>query len=89
MQVGKLLGVRVVAVTGSREKRRWVEERGADLVVAEPDEAVAPALERALGKTVLTANQVTIWEGLRLAGSSLTVPGHGQLLAAAPLGMPR
>jgi hypothetical protein len=33
---------------------------------------------------VLTANQVTIWEGLRLAGSSLTVAGHGRLLAMPP-----
>lgn len=30
--------------------------------------AVLPELETALGKPVLTANQVTIWEGLRLAG---------------------
>ncbi|MFF3567134.1 maleate cis-trans isomerase family protein [Nocardia jiangxiensis] len=29
---------------------------------------VLPKLEAALGKPVLTANQVTIWEGLRLAG---------------------
>src|SRR5262245_50372450 len=45
---------------------------------------IVDELERTLGKTVLTANQVTIWEGLRLAGSSLTVAGHGQLLAMAP-----
>jgi len=25
-------------------------------------------LEQAVGKTVLTANQVTVWEGLRIAG---------------------
>lgn len=30
--------------------------------------AVLPELEAALGKPVLTANQVTVWEGLRLAG---------------------
>lgn len=30
--------------------------------------AVVPALEERLGKPVLTANQVTIWQGLRLAG---------------------
>jgi NADPH2:quinone reductase len=50
VQVGKLLGTRVVAVTGSPEKREWVEELGADLVVAEPDEAVAPALEQTFGR---------------------------------------
>ncbi|MBF6329493.1 aspartate/glutamate racemase family protein [Nocardia transvalensis] len=32
--------------------------------------AVLPELEAALGKPVLTANQVTIWEGLRLSGHS-------------------
>lgn len=40
-------------------------------------------LERILDKMVLTANQVTIWEGLRCAGSSLTVARHGRLLATA------
>ncbi|WP_028811598.1 maleate cis-trans isomerase family protein [Streptomyces flavidovirens] len=30
--------------------------------------AYLPELEEALGKPVLTANQVTVWEGLRLAG---------------------
>ena len=38
--------------------------------------AVLPALEAALGKPVLTANQVTIWEGLRLAGVR---PRHAEL----------
>ncbi|MBB5911462.1 maleate cis-trans isomerase [Nocardia transvalensis] len=32
--------------------------------------AVLPELEATLGKPVLTANQVTIWEGIRLAGYS-------------------
>jgi hypothetical protein len=40
-------------------------------------------LERLVGKTVLTPNQVTIWEAL-LAGSSLAVAGYGCLLATAP-----
>ncbi|KZM74828.1 aspartate/glutamate racemase family protein [Nocardia terpenica] len=30
--------------------------------------SVLPELEAALGKPVLTANQVTVWEGIRLAG---------------------
>jgi len=46
--------------------------------------SIVDELERVLGKLVLTANQVTIWEGLRLAGSSLTVSGYGRLLATAP-----
>lgn len=36
-------------------------------------------LERELGKTVLTANQVTIWAGLRLAGYSVPQTGLGRL----------
>lgn len=37
---------------------------------------VIPVLEKRLGKPVLTANQVTIWQGLRLAGDS---PSSGTL----------
>ncbi len=51
--------------------------------------SIVGELERILDKTVLTANQVTIWEGLRLAGSSLTVASHGRLLARAPSEMLR
>lgn len=40
------------------------------------------ALERALGKPVLTANQVTVWEGLRLAGVHLDHAGLGSLFSA-------
>lgn len=36
-------------------------------------------LEAALGKPVLTANQVTAWEGLRLAGVTPQLPGLGLL----------
>lgn len=41
--------------------------------------AVLPDLERRLGKPVLTANQVTIWEGLRLAGAPRYSPRLGAL----------
>lgn len=37
------------------------------------------ALEQSVGKPVLTANQVTVWEGLRLAGAPLALPGLGAL----------
>ncbi|MFE4001221.1 maleate cis-trans isomerase [Nocardioides sp. YIM B13467] len=37
------------------------------------------ALEKALGKPVLTANQVTVWEGLRLAAALRPLPGLGAL----------
>jgi len=40
------------------------------------------ALEEVAGKPVLTANQVSAWEGMRLAGAPKTEPGLGQLFAA-------
>ena len=36
-------------------------------------------MEQAIGKPVLTANQVSVWEGLRLAGAPLTCDGAGML----------
>ncbi|MCX5201008.1 decarboxylase [Streptomyces sp. NBC_00237] len=39
------------------------------------------ALEAALGKPVLTANQVTVWEGLRLAERRVRAPELGRLFA--------
>lgn len=42
---------------------------------------VLPRLEAALGKPVLTANQVTIWEGLRLAGATRISSSLGALFA--------
>lgn len=39
-------------------------------------------LESAVGKPVVTANQVTIWEALRLAGRPVRVTGHGRLFTA-------
>jgi maleate cis-trans isomerase len=40
------------------------------------------ALEQAAGKPVLTANQVSAWEGLRLAGAGPMPQGPGLLFAA-------
>src|SRR5699024_9094224 len=53
-------------------------------VVLVPDTALHSAdliepLEGLLGKPVLTANQVSVWEGLRLAGHSTGRPGSGAL----------
>jgi maleate isomerase len=50
-----------------------------------PDTAVAAfaliePLESELGKPFLTANQVTVWDALRLAGWREPVPGYGRLL---------
>ncbi|MEV5648927.1 maleate cis-trans isomerase [Nocardia sp. NPDC052254] len=41
---------------------------------------VLPALESALGKPVLTANQVTIWHGMRTAGLRAVAPPSGPRL---------
>lgn len=38
-------------------------------------------LEQRLGKPVLTANQVSVWEGLRLVGDTAPRPGLGALFA--------
>jgi maleate cis-trans isomerase len=53
-----------------------------------PDTALHTAawladLEAAVGKPVLTANQVTVWEGLRLIGADRCRSGLGALFAAA------
>ncbi len=40
-------------------------------------------LEQRLGKPVLTANQVSVWEGLRIAGSTRTYGGVGALFRSA------
>jgi maleate cis-trans isomerase len=56
-------------------------------VVMVPDTALhtigaLEALEQAAGKPVLTANQVSAWEGLRLAGAEPISQGPGRLFAA-------
>ena len=56
-------------------------DHGAADAVLVPDTALHTVawldeLETAAGKPVLTANQVTVWEGLRLAGRT---PGHDDL----------
>ena len=70
----------------------WVLEtaRAADLTGAEclliPDTALhtvaaLPRLEEILGVPVLTANQVTAWQGLRLAGHPARAEGLGTLFS--------
>ncbi|MGE0420391.1 MAG: maleate cis-trans isomerase [Acetobacteraceae bacterium] len=41
---------------------------------------IVDALERAIGKPVLTTNQVSLWAVLRLAGYTQSIPGWGTLL---------
>ncbi|MER7717365.1 aspartate/glutamate racemase family protein [Streptomyces flaveolus] len=44
-----------------------------------------PVLEKELGKPVLTANQVTVWEGLRLADRRVNAPELGALFTREPV----
>jgi maleate cis-trans isomerase len=44
------------------------------------------ALDARVGKPVLTANQVSIWQGLRLAGADTPRPGLGSLFAHTATG---
>ncbi|MDI3421354.1 maleate cis-trans isomerase family protein [Streptomyces luteolus] len=55
-----------------------------------PDTALHTAahvrdLEKELGKPVLTANQVTVWEGLRLADRRVNAPALGALFTREPI----
>lgn len=47
--------------------------------------AYLPDLEKALGKPVLTANQVTVWEALRLADRRVNAPALGSLFTREPI----
>uniref|UniRef100_UPI003CC5397B maleate cis-trans isomerase family protein n=1 Tax=Streptomyces carpinensis TaxID=66369 RepID=UPI003CC5397B len=44
-----------------------------------------PALEQELGTPVLTANQVTVWEALRLTDRRVNAPGLGALFTREPI----
>lgn len=45
--------------------------------------AIIDRLEAAVGKPVLTANQVTVWKGLQLAGGLPAITGLGRLFGEA------
>ncbi|HEY9291297.1 MAG TPA: maleate cis-trans isomerase [Microlunatus sp.] len=75
--VGRLTADQVIEMT------RTADVEGADAVLV-PDTAMHTLatiddLERAVGKPVLTANQVTVWEGLRLLDAPRSVDGLGRL----------
>ncbi len=79
-EVGTLTREQVIAMA------RAGDDAAAEAVVV-PDTAMHSLawlddLEAAVGKPVLTANQVTIWEGLRIAGAPTTLPGLGSLVRA-------
>ena len=73
--------VRAMALAGDHPE--------ADAVLL-PDTALHTAayvrdLEAELGKPVLTANQVTVWEALRLTDRRVNAPGLGALFTREPI----
>ncbi|WP_320782172.1 decarboxylase [Streptomyces sp. CRN 30] len=96
----EVVAVRSSGIVTAAEVGTWGEAdvlalaRAADQPDAEavllPDTALhtaahIPALEKELGKPVLTANQVTVWEGLRLADRRVNAPELGALFTREPL----
>ncbi|MFJ4323470.1 decarboxylase [Streptomyces tricolor] len=96
----EVTGTRSSGIVTAAEAGTWGEEdvltlaRAADAPDAEavllPDTALHTAahlgvLEKSLSKPVLTANQVTVWEGLRLADRRVNAPSLGTLFTREPL----
>ncbi|MES9519919.1 maleate cis-trans isomerase family protein [Streptomyces capoamus] len=96
----EVTGLRSSGAVTAAEAGTWGEEevltlaRAADAADAQavllPDTALHTAahlglLEKALSKPVLTANQVTVWEALRLADRRVNAPSLGSLFTREPL----
>ncbi|GHG94670.1 maleate cis-trans isomerase family protein [Streptomyces lanatus] len=96
----EVLSVRGSGIITAAEVGTWGEAevfalaKEADTADAEvillPDTALhtaahIPALERELGKPVLTANQVTVWEALRLTDRRVNAPALGALFTREPI----
>ncbi|MET8582479.1 decarboxylase [Streptomyces collinus] len=96
----EVVATRSSGVVTAAEVGTWGEEevltlaRSADGPDAEavllPDTALHTAahlslLEKSLSKPVLTANQVSVWEGLRLADRRVNAPTLGALFTREPL----
>ena len=96
----EVVAVRGAGVETAAEAARWGAEdvlrlaRESDHPQAQavllPDTALHTAacvaeLEAELGKPVLTANQVTVWEGLRLADRRVNAPRLGALFTREPI----
>jgi maleate cis-trans isomerase len=96
----EVTGVRPSGIVTAAEVGTWGESelfalaREADAADADavllPDTALHSAahvsgLEKTLGKPVLTANQVTVWEALRLTGRRVNAPALGTLFLREPL----
>jgi maleate cis-trans isomerase len=96
----EVTGLRSSGIVTAAEVGTWGEEdvltlaRAADVPDAEaillPDTALhtaahVPLLEKSLSKPVLTANQVTVWEALRLADRRVNAPALGSLFTREPI----
>jgi maleate cis-trans isomerase len=96
----EVVQVHGAGIITAAEVGTWGEEevfalaRAADSPDAEavllPDTALhtatyIPALEKELGKPVLTANQVTVWEALRLTDRRVNAPALGALFTKEPV----
>lgn len=80
VQVGDLAPARILELLGA------CDDHDAQAILV-PDTALHTVdalgeLERAVGKPVLTANQVTAWHGLTIAGAPVRAAGLGQLFEA-------
>ncbi|WP_369236265.1 decarboxylase [Streptomyces sp. R21] len=96
----EVVGVRGSGIVTAAEVATWGEDevlalaREADRPDADavllPDTALhtashLPLLEATLGKPVLTANQVTVWEALRLTDRRVNAPELGSLFTKEPI----
>ncbi|MFF1438348.1 aspartate/glutamate racemase family protein [Streptomyces sp. NPDC058295] len=96
----EVTGVHSAGIVTAAEVGTWGEAevfalaRAADAPDAEaillPDTALhtaafLPALEKEFGKPVLTANQVTVWEALRLTDRRVNAPRLGTLFTREPI----
>ncbi|MFC9928692.1 decarboxylase [Streptomyces sp. NPDC127190] len=96
----EVVALRSSGIVTAAEVGTWGEEdvltlaRAADTPDAQavllPDTALHTAahlslLEKSLSKPVLTANQVTVWEGLRLADRRVNAPRLGALFTREPI----
>jgi len=79
----------VTDIYAESEERAYLLARQADAPEAQavllsgtglPTVAVLEALERDLGKPVISSNQACLWRALRLAGVGDAVSGYGRLL---------
>jgi maleate cis-trans isomerase len=96
----EVVGVRGSGIITAAEVGTWGETEvfalareadsdDADAVLL-PDTALhtaahIPSLEKELGKPVLTANQVTVWEALRLTDRRVNAPELGALFTREPI----